>query len=186
MSTGLIVLAIVIVLIGWAISAYNNFISLKVKIDNAWSDIDVYLKKRYDLIPNLVETVKGYASHEQGTLEKVIAARSAYTGAATPDAKMAAEAWLAWAMRQLFALSEAYPDLKANTNFAALQTQLAEIEDHIAQARRYYNAIVRDFNTAIQVFPGNLIAGSMNFTQRTMFEADETEKQAVKVDFTTK
>jgi LemA protein len=89
-------------------------------------------------------------------------------------------------MRQLFALSEAYPDLKANTNFAALQTQLAEIEDHIAQARRYYNAIVRDFNTAIQVFPGNLIAGSMNFTQRTMFEADETEKQAVKVDFTTK
>jgi LemA protein len=92
MSTGLIVLAIVIVLIGWAISAYNNFISLKVKIDNAWSDIDVYLKKRYDLIPNLVETVKGYASHEQGTLEKVIAARSAYTGAATPDAKMAAEA----------------------------------------------------------------------------------------------
>lgn len=186
MSIGFIVLIIIIVLIGWAVSAYNNFISLKVKIDNAWSDIDVYLKKRFDLIPNLVETVKGYAAHEQGTLEKVIAARSAYTNAGTPDAKVAAEAGMAGAMRQLFALGEAYPDLKANTNFIQLQEQLNEIEEHIAQARRYYNAVVRDFNTAIQVLPGNIIANSMKLSERTMFEADESEKEPVKVDFTSK
>lgn len=183
MSIGIIVLVVIVVLIAWAVSAYNKFISLKVKIDNAWSDIDVYLKKRYDLLPNLVETVKGYASHEQETLEKVISARSAYVSASGTSDKIAAEAGMSGALRQLFALSESYPDLKANTSFVQLQTQLEEIEDHIAQARRYYNAIVRDFNTAIQMFPSNLVANMMNLVERDMFEANEEEKATVKVDF---
>jgi LemA protein len=186
MSIGLIVLVVIIVLVAWVVSAYNNFISLKVKVNNAWSDIDVYLKKRFDLIPNLVETVKGYASHEQETLEKVIAARSAYVSAGSAEDKIAAEAGMSGMLRQLFALSESYPDLKATTGFVQLQEQLEEIEDHIAQARRYYNAIVRDFNTAIQMFPGNIVAGMMKLVERSMFEANEEEKETVKVDFGTK
>lgn len=179
-----LILSIIVIIIALAIVwLYNNFIALKVKIDNAWSDIDVYLKKRYDLIPNLVETVKWYASHEQETLEKVINARSNYMSANSADDKIAAEAGMAGALRQLFALSESYPDLKANAWFVQLQTQLEEIEDHIAQARRYYNAVVRDYNTAIQVFPGNLIAGMMNFNDRAMFQIDEAQKENIKVDF---
>lgn len=183
MSLPIILGIIIVVLIVAIVTIYNNFIWLKIKVDNAWSDIDVYLKKRYDLIPNLVETVKGYASHEQETLEKVINARSNYMTASTTDQKIAAEAGMAGALRQLFALSESYPDLKANTGFVQLQAQLEEIEDHIAQARRYYNAVVRDYNTAIQVFPGNIIAGIMSFTERAMFQIDEAQKETVKVDF---
>lgn len=183
---GLIVGIVIVVIIVAIIGMYNNFVSLRVKIDNAWSDIDVYLKKRYDLIPNLVETVKWYATHEQETLQKVINARSNYMSAWSADDKIAAEAGMAWALRQLFALSESYPDLKANAGFVQLQTQLEEIEDHIAQSRRYYNAVVRDYNTAIQVFPGNVIAGSMWFSERTMFQIEEAQKEPVKVDFGTK
>lgn len=159
---------------------------MKINTETAWSDIDVYLKKRYDLLPNLVETVKGYALHEQETFEKVIAARSAYTNASTPDAKIAADTWFSWAMRQLFSLSEAYPDLKANTSFITLQSQLEEIEDHIAQSRRYYNAVTRDFNTAVNIFPNNIIARLMSFEQHAMYEANESEKAPVTVNFTSK
>jgi len=184
MTLPIIIGIIIVVLVLAVVGIYNNFISLKIKVDNAWSDIDVFLKKRYDLIPNLVETVKWYASHEQETLEKVINARSNYMSAWSADDKIAAEAGMAGALRQLFALSESYPDLKANTGFVQLQAQLEEIEDHIAQSRRYYNAVVRDYNTAVQVFPGNLVAGIMNFEERAMFQIDEAQKENIKVDFT--
>jgi LemA protein len=175
----LIVAAVVIVAIGM----YNSLVKLRERADGAWADVDVQLKRRYDLIPNLVETVKGYASHEQETLEKVVQARNAAMTAQGPGAKGEAEGMLTGALKSLFALAEAYPDLKAAGGFRDLQGSLAEIEDAIANQRRYYNAVIRDFNTKTQTFPGVLIARAFGFQQREFFEAEEDEKEAPKVSF---
>jgi LemA protein len=175
----LIVAAVVIVAIGM----YNSLVKLRERADGAWADVDVQLRRRYDLIPNLVETVKGYASHEQETLEKVIQARNAAMTAQGPGAKGEAEGMLTGALKSLFALAEAYPDLKAAGGFRDLQGSLAEIEDAIANQRRYYNAVIRDFNTKTQTFPSVLIARAFGFQQREFFEAEEDEKEAPKVSF---
>ncbi len=179
-----IILAIVAVIAIWLIAVYNGLIRSKNRTDEAWSDIDVQLKRRYDLIPNLVETVKGYVAHEQGTLQKVIEARNAAmaTGGSTAD-KAQAENQLSQTLKSIFALSESYPDLKANQNFLKLQDELADTENKIQAARRFYNGQVRDFNTMIQVFPNNVINGLLNFKKYEFFEAAEPEKEAVQVKF---
>jgi LemA protein len=155
-----------------------------VQSDNAWADIDVQLKRRYDLIPNVVETVKGYAAHEKGTLEAVINARNKAMGAQGPAAKAEAENILTGALRQLFALAEAYPQLRAVESFQQLQKTLGEIEEAIQNARRYYNAVVRDLNTKIAQFPSNIVASLFNFKAREFFElADAAQREAPKVSF---
>ena len=182
-----VVLGIIAVIAFAIIGLYNSLIRLKNRVDEAWSDIDVQLKRRYDLIPNLIETVKGYAAHERETLEKVTAARAeAMKAQESGDAKKQAEAenMLSGTLKSLFALSENYPDLKANTNFLELQRELADTENKIMAARRFYNGNVRDFNTKIQMFPTNIIAGMLNFKSREYFEvADEKERENVKVKF---
>lgn len=177
------ILLIVAAVAIWAIFAYNNLVTLKNRTDEAWSDIDVQLKRRYDLIPNLVETVKGYASHEAGTLEKVIAARNVAMSAHGTAEQAKAENAFTQTLRSVFALSEAYPDLKANTNFLHLQEELSDTEDKIQAARRFYNGNVRDFNTKLQVFPTNLISNALGFTKREFFETDEEAKATPKVSF---
>ena len=172
----LIVLGIVVVLVFYVISLYNNLVKLRNRIENAWAQIDVQLKRRWDLIPNLVETVKGYASHERETLEAVIAARNAATTASGPQESAGAENMLTGALRQLFAVSEAYPDLKANTNFLELQEELTGTEGRIAYARQHYNDQVLKYNTAIETFPAVVIAGMMRFTEREYFEAEGDER----------
>ena len=162
---------------------YNGLVKLREQGEAAWADIDVQLKRRYDLIPNLVETVKGYASHEKETLERVINARNQAMSAQGPAAKGAAEGMLAGALKSLFALSEAYPQLQAAGGFRDLQGSLAEIEEQVSQARRYYNAVVRDYNTKTQTFPSVLIARAFGFTQREFFEAGDEEKVVPKVKF---
>jgi len=162
---------------------YNSLVRLRERADGAWADIDVQLKRRYDLIPNLVETVKGYASHESETLTRVVEARSAAMAATGPAAKAEAEGMLTGALKSLFALSEAYPELRAAAGFRDLQGQLSQIEEQIAQARRYYNAVVRDFNTKTQTFPSVLIARAFGFGEREFFEMEEAEKAAPKVSF---
>jgi len=176
-------LIVAIVLVGWLIAVYNGLITLRNRVDEAWSDIDVQLKRRYDLIPNLVETVKGYAKHEAGTLENVVKARNAAMGAQGTHDKAEAENMLSTTLKSIFALSEAYPDLKANQNFMQLQDDLKDAEDKIQASRRFYNANVRDFNTRIQVFPNNLIAGQMSFKAYEFFEAGAEERQNVAVKF---
>jgi LemA protein len=177
----LILVALVVVFV---ISLYNGLISLRVQCDNAWSDIDVQLKRRYDLIPNLVETVKGYAAHEKGTLEGVVAARNRAMTTEGPAAKAEAEGVLTAALRQVFALAEAYPQLRAVESFTQLQQTLNQIEDSVQNARRYYNAVVRDLNTRIAVFPSNIIAGMFNFTARQFFETtDAADREPVAVKF---
>ena len=166
MIIALIVIAAVVLLI---ISMYNGLVRLRVQCDNAWSDIDVQLKRRYDLVPNLVETVKGYAGHEKGTLEAVVQARNSAMSAQGPAAKADAENILTGALRQMFALSEAYPQLRAVESFTQLQNTLNSLEDTIQNARRYYNAVVRDLNTKIQVFPSNIIAGHVQFQAARIF-----------------
>jgi len=166
------------------IGLYNGLIRSKNKVKEAWSDIDVQLKRRYDLIPNLVETVKGYAKHEKKTFEKVTELRSKAMQATAPAEKAKMENMLTETLKSLFAVAENYPELKANENFLDLQKQLSEIEDHIQKSRRYYNGNVRDFNTKIQVFPSNLIAGTLGFEKFDFFEvADAKQREAVKVDF---
>jgi len=165
------------------IGIYNGLITLKNRVDEAWSDIDVQLKRRYDLIPNLVNTVKGYATHEKELFEKVTAARTAAMGAGTPAQKEQAENMLSGTLKSLFAVAENYPDLKANQNFLELQRELTDTEDKIQAARRFYNGNVRDFNTKIQVFPTNIFAGMLNFTKREFFAAEEGEKEVVNVQF---
>lgn len=165
------------------IITYNGLITLKNKCEEGWADIDTQLKRRYDLIPNLVETVKGYASHESETFEKVVQARSAAMNAQTVADKEAAENMLSKTLKSIFALAENYPELKANENFKHLQQTLTEIEEHIQLSRRYYNATVRDFNTKQEVFPNNLVASVAKFEKREFFEADDEEKKNVKVDF---
>ena len=163
---------------------YNSFIKLKNSCEEAFSTMDVYMKKRFDLIPNLVETVKGYASHEKETLEKVMAARNGVQSAATVEEKMAQENVLTGTLKSLFAVAEAYPDLKANTNFLDLQNQLNLVEEDIENSRKYYNAVVKQFNTKCEVFPSNLIAGIFHFEKKPMFEVEaQEERQNVKVSF---
>src|ERR1700726_505896 len=182
MLIGLIVIVVGLVL--YLMTAYNALVRLKVTCDNAWSDIDVQLKRRYDLIPNIVETVKGYAAHEKGTLESVVAARNQAMSAQGPTAKGEAEGMLTGALRQLFALAEAYPQLRAVESFTQLQNTLGQIEDTLQNARRYYNAVVRDFNTKIAQFPSNIIAGMFNFKPREFFEISApAEREVPKVSF---
>ena len=185
MSTGgWIFLLVVAGLIIAAVAGYNKLVGLRQRSEEAWSDIDVQLKRRTDLIPNVVETVKGYAAHERGTLDAVVRARGAAMTAQTPDTRAQAENALTSALRQLFALAEAYPDLKANANFVQLQGSLGEIEDAIQNSRRYYNAVVRDLNTAVQAFPSNFIASFFRFHPRGYFELDSPrERQAPRVAF---
>lgn len=180
-----IFLIILVVLGGWAMLSYNHFISLIQRSKEAWADIDVQLKRRYDLIPNLVNTVKGYAAHESGVFEKVTEARSKAMQAGTPAEKGAAENMLAGTLKSLFAISEAYPDLKANQNFLALQNELSDTENKIQAARRFYNGNVRDLNTAVDMFPGNIIAGMFHFVKMDFFQLEEgaEEKKPVEVKF---
>lgn len=165
------------------IGIYNRLVVLRNRVDNAWSQIDVQLKRRYDLIPNLVETVKGYASHEAGTLQRVTEARNAAMGASGVKEQGEAENMLTGALRQLFALAEAYPDLKANQNFMQLQDELSGTESKIAYARQFYNDSVMNFNTSIQTFPNNLLAGPFGFGERDYFEIEVEAREAPKVSF---
>lgn len=176
------IVAIIVLIALWVMFAFNGLVTLKNRTDEAWADINVQLKRRYDLIPNLVETVKGYAAHESGTFEKVTQARNAAMGAQSMADKSQAENQLSQTLKSIFALSEAYPDLKANQNFLSLQDQLTDTEDKIQAARRFYNGNVRDFNTKLQVFPTNLIGNSLGFKAREFFEvtAEETATPQVK------
>lgn len=183
MNAGLILLIVAVVVVVWAIAVYNGLITLKNRVEEAWSDIDVQLKRRYDLIPNLINTVKGYAAHEKELLEKVTQARAAAMGAQTPHDKEQAENMLSGTLKSLFAVAENYPDLKANQNFLELQRELTDTEDKIQAARRFYNGNVRDFNTKIEVFPSNIVANMLKFAKREFFEAEEAEKENVKVAF---
>jgi len=186
MAIGWIVLIALVVIVFILIGMYNSLVRLKVQVDNAWADIDVQLKRRYDLIPNLVETVKGYAGHEKGTLEAVINARNRAMTATSPGEKAAAENMLSGTLKSLFALSEAYPQLRAIESFTSLQNSLSQIEDTVQNARRYYNAVVRDLNTKIQQFPTNIFAGMLGFKPREFFEVTSaTEREAPKVSFGT-
>ena len=180
----LVVLAIGGVL--YLVGQYNSLVKMRNMIDEGESGIDVQLKRRYDLIPNVVETVKGYAKHEEKTLTKVVELRNSAMSAKGMEAKGKAENMLTESIKSLFALAESYPDLKANQNFLGLQDELSKIEDDIQNSRRYYNATVRDFNIKVQQFPSNLVAGIFGFNEREFFEADEGEKENVKVDFSEK
>lgn len=181
----LIVIGAVALLAGWLVAMYNGLIRAKNRVEEAWSDISVQLKRRYDLIPNLVETVKGYATHEQTAFEKVIDARARAMGVegGPSNAKAEAENMLSGALKSIFALAEAYPDLKANQNFLELQRELSDTEDKIMASRRFYNGNVRDFNTSIQVFPTNIINGMLKFKAYDFFQSAEDEKAPVQVKF---
>ena len=174
-----IIIGLIVLFVLWIIMIYNGLVALRQRVNQAFSDIDVQTKQRHDLIPNLVETVKGYAAHERGTLEAVVQARNAAVTAQAGGvaAQAAAENVLSGALRQLFALSEAYPDLKANQNFQQLQAELSDIENKIAAARRFFNNAVQEYNTGIQQFPASLFAGVFGFTQRTFFDLGETRAQ---------
>lgn len=185
MQVTLIILGAIVVLSGVIIAMYNGLIRGKNRVDEAWSDISVQLKRRYDLIPNLVETVKGYATHEQEAFENVINARARAMGVegGPSTAKAEAENMLTGTLKSIFALAEAYPDLKANQNFLELQRELSDTEDKIMAARRFYNGNVRDFNTSIQIFPTNLVNSVLKFKAYDFFQATEDEKAPVKVSF---
>jgi LemA protein len=176
-TTTLIVLAIIAALVIWVIVIYNGLVAMRQRVNQSFADIDVQLKQRHDLVPNLVETVKGYASHERGTLEAVVQARNAAAAAHGPAAQAQAENMLSGALRQLFAVSEAYPDLRANTNFQQLQAELSDIENKIAAARRFFNNSVQEYNTGIQQFPAALFATSFGFTPQVFFDLGETRTQ---------
>lgn len=180
-----IVLGLIVVLALYFVALYNRLVTMRNRVDNAWSQVSVQLKRRWDLIPNLVSTVKGYAEHESKTLEAVVNARNAaaHIGSDSIQQTADAENALSGALRQLFALSESYPDLKANQNFAALQTELSETENKISYARQFYNDTVMTFNTAIEVFPASMIASQLGFKQRSYFEIDQAETEPVKVEF---
>ena len=179
-----IIVVIIVILVVDTIAMYNSFIKLRNNCEEAFSTMDVYMKKRFDLIPNLVETVKGYASHEKETLEKVIAARNSIQSAATVEEKMARENVLQGTLKSLFAVAEAYPDLKANTNFLDLQDQLKSVEEDIANSRKYYNAVVKQFNTKCETFPSNIVASIFHFERKPMFEVNSAEeRQNVEVKF---
>lgn len=183
----IVLVILVIAVIAWWISTRNNFVRLKNRVEEGWATIDVYLKKRFDLIPNLVETVKGYAKHESETLEKVVAARNLSAGAKTVEEKMSAANNLTSSLRTFFtAVSESYPELKANSNFLDLQNQLKNIESELEGARRYYNGVVKAFNTKLELFPANIIGKRMGseYVKKEYFELDSAEeRQNVKVSF---
>lgn len=174
---GVVLAVIVIAIIIWAISARNNFVRMESQYEEAFHNIDIYLKKRYDLIPNLVETVKGYAAHESGTLESVIKARNSAQNASTPAEKIEANAQLTQTMRNFNMVMERYPDLKANTNFLDLQNQLKNIEYELTNVRKYYNATIKQFNTKIRTFPASIIAGRMKLEKQPYFELDDPEER---------
>lgn len=176
-TTTWIILGVIVLLIAWMIIIYNGLVAMRQRVGQSFADVDVQLKQRHDLVPNLVETVKGYAAHERGTLDEVVKARNAAMAAQGPAAQGAAETMLSGALRQLFALAEAYPDLKANTNFQQLQAELSDIENKIAAARRFFNNAVQEYNTGIEQFPAALIAGSLGFTRKEFFDLGETRAQ---------
>lgn len=182
---GWILIAVVAVAVLWVILTYNRLVGLKNRAEEGWSDIEVQLKRRYDLIPNLVEAVKGYMAHEKNVLESVTEARTRAMGAQTPAEHGEAENMLAGTLKTLFAVAEQYPDLKANTNFLELQRELSDTENKIQAARRFYNGTARDLNTAVQSFPGNLIASTFRFGQREFFDLDEepAARETPKVKF---
>ncbi|MFZ1921149.1 MAG: LemA family protein [Xanthobacteraceae bacterium] len=186
MSTStIIVLAVIVVVVLWAITVYNGLVTMRQRVNEAFADVDVQLRQRHDLIPNLVETVKGYAAHERGTLDEVVKARTAAVAAQGPAQQAAAENVLSGALRQLFALSEAYPNLKANENFQQLQAELTDLENKIAASRRFFNKAVQEYNAGIQRFPAAMFAGTFGFAQKDYFDlgADrqaETAAPAVK------
>src|SRR3989344_8856252 len=178
-----IILIVIVLIILWLIAVYNSLVKGKNRVDDSWSDIDVQLKRRYDLIPNLVETVKAYAKHESTVFENVSAARSAAMGAKTPEEHAKAENALTGTLKTLFAVAESYPELKASQNFLQLQDELSDTENKVQASRRFYNGNVRDFNTKIQVFPSNLVASLLGFKKFEFFEADGEERENVKVKF---
>jgi len=181
--TTIILIALVVVVLLYVIVTYNGLVRLRNRIQNAWAQIDVQLRRRYDLIPNLVETVKGYAAHEKGTFQAVTEARANAINAQGPAAQAEAENMISGALKSLFAVSEAYPDLKANQNFLSLQEELSGTEGRIAYARQYYNDAVLRLNTKIQSFPSNLLAGTFGFKEHEYFEADDTSRGPVSVQF---
>jgi LemA protein len=176
-TTGWVVLGVVVVIVIWAISVYNGLVAMRQRTNQAFADIDVQLKQRHDLIPNLVETVKGYAAHESGTLQAVIAARQTAVAAPGVEQKVAAENMLSGALGKLFALSESYPNLKADANFRQLQSDLSDIENKLAASRRFYNNAVQEYNTGIQQFPAAIFAGMFGFSQRSFFDVGEERAQ---------
>ena len=179
----IVIIVIVVLILFWAIATYNSLVDFRNRVKDAWSQIDVQLKRRFDLIPNLVETVKGYTKHENETLEEVIKARNTYLSASLPEDQLKADGELTNAINKLFALSENYPDLKANQNFQQLQQELQQTEDKIAMSRQFYNDIVMQYNNKIEMVPSNIIASLFKFKQEKFFEANETEKENVKVQF---
>lgn len=179
----IIIIAIIVIIALYVISVYNTLVQLRNRVRNQWSQIDVVLKNRADLIPNIVETVKGYAGHEKDTLEAVISARNKYATATTPEDKMAASGEITGALNKLFALTEAYPDLKANANFMDLQAKLTECEDKIRYARQFYNDATNKYNNKVEMFPSNIIAGMFKFQMEKLFEASEADKEVPKVQF---
>ena len=178
-----IIIGIVVLLILWFIATYNGLISLRNRKDDQWSQIEVQLKRRADLIPNLVETVKGYAKHEKSTLEDVVKARNTYVIAKTPEEEMKASGELTQALNKIMALAEAYPELKANENFISLQGDLKDTEDKISYARQFYNDTVLTYNNKVEMFPSNLVANMMGFRRAAFFEADEASRKAPEVKF---
>jgi LemA protein len=185
-TTGWIVVGVIVVLLLWIMMIYNQLVAMRQRVGQAFADVDVQLKQRHDLIPNLVETVKGYAAHERGTLDEVVKARNSAMTAQGPAQQAAAENMLTGALGKLFALSEAYPDLKANQNFQQLQTEIADIENKIAASRRFFNNAVQEYNTGIQQFPAALFAAPLGFSQRTFFDVGEERavvEQAPQVKF---
>lgn len=172
-TSAIIVLALIVVVVLWAIGIYNNLVSMRQRVNQAFADVDVQLRQRHDLIPNLVETVKGYAAHERETLDEVVKARNAAMTAQAPEQRAAAETMLSGALRQLFALSERYPDLKASANFQQLQAQLSDLEAKIAAARRFFNNAVQEYNSGIQRFPAALFASSFGFAPKNFFDLGE-------------
>lgn len=179
----LIIVLVLAAIAGFFVNFYNGYVRFRNKSEEAWADIDTQLKRRYDLIPNLVETVKGYAKHEEGTFQKITEARTAAMGAQTPAEQAKAENMLSATLKSLFAVAEAYPDLKANTNFLDLQQTLTDIEEKLQLARRYFNGTVKQMNTKIEVFPGNMLAGMFNFVKKDYFEIEDEARDNVKVKF---
>lgn len=180
----IVILAIIIILVIWLVGSYNGFIKLRNKTEEAFSAMDVSLKKRYDLIPNYVETVKGYAAHEKETLQAVIAARNQAVSSKSPEEAIKNDNALSGTLKTLFAVAESYPDLKADTNFLQLQDQLSRIEEEIAGSRRYYNGVVNKYNTKTEMFPGNILAGIFGFQRKPLYEVQaEQERDNVKVSF---
>ena len=178
-----IILIVVVLIVLYVVNVYNGLVSLRNKVDDQLSQIDVELKRRFDLVPNLVETVKGYTKHEKETLENVINARNAYASANTMEGQLEADGELSRAINKLFALSESYPDLKANENFKELQAELQQTEDKIAIARQFYNDVVLQYNNKVEMVPSNIVASIFKFTKETFFKVDDTERENVKVKF---